>query len=1139
MNLAFPFRTASVGTALAALAAFAALATVTVLRTAPLLAQAPTSTQAPAAPAVKLTSAMFGAIEARHIGPATMSGRISAIDVVNKRLEASAQATLTPEQRIIYVGAAGGGVWKSLDNGTTFKPVFDKVEKASQSIGALAIEKSTSKTDQSKAGSVVWVGTGESNVRNSVSYGTGIYKTTDGGENWKCMGLERSERIARIVIHPKNPDVVYVAVPGALWSDSEDRGVYRTSDGGKSWEKILYVDKETGCADVVMDPADPNTLYASMWTFRRKAWQFWSGGKGSGLFKSTDGGKTWNSLTNTSPAGSTAGSSNGLPSGELGRIVVAVAPSTSATVYALIEAKKTALYRSDDKGATWRMATDNYSIAFRPFYFAEMHVDPTDPNRIYRLNASTSVSEDGGKTFTAFSYGGAAHPDHHAFWIDPQNPMEMLLGTDGGVYRSLDRGKSWSHFRNLPVSQFYHVSTDADTPYNVYGGLQDNGVWGAPARLDGGISNASWKSLGFGDGFYAERDRIDNNIFYFNIYEGNLYRMFLSTGELKKMQPEEKDGEAKYRYHWNTPFVFGKKSPKAPASAPLPMYTASQFLFRSFDRGESWEKISPDLTTNDSAKLAQQRVSGGLSMDVTSAENHCTIYAVAESPFDNQTIWAGTDDGNLQLTTNGGKSWTNLAQNLPSELPRGSWISMIEPSRFDKNTAYVAVHNYMRGDFAPYFFKTTDLGKTWTRLNSPEIRGHAHVIREDVVNKKLLFAGTEMGLYVSLDAGASWVQFTGNVPNVPIRDIAIQQREHDLVLATHGRGIVIIDDLTPLRSLTPESLGAELVVLPSRPAPINWGRSFQDFNGSNEFRGETVGDDPVITYYLRDRMMSGSVLVEVLNAKGEVVASTPGTKRKGINRVDFALRMKAPKVAVSENIAGGAFVGPLLPEGKYGVRITKGERQYTGSITLAPDPRSPFSDKDRTARFQAVMSLYEMQTKLAYIAAASTAARDELTERSAALGAAPVAGLNSLNSTPGTTSAASNKSGATTNDASAASAASAANSPVKAKVLQAASALDSLYKSFVKEREEIFADKEDKLREHLAELYGTLNNYSGPPSKAQLERLAYLQRELAKVETQFDTIVKTHLASANAALKGSNAQEVPVLQREAFAKQGD
>jgi photosystem II stability/assembly factor-like uncharacterized protein len=1021
---------------------------------------------------VKVTSAMFGAIEARHIGPATMSGRITAIDVLDKKVENTPNS---PYQRIIYVGTALGGVWKSKDNGTTFKPIFDKITadlKASQSIGALTI-------DQSKPDEVVWVGTGECNVRNSVSVGSGVYKTTDGGETWKPMGLEKTERIAKIAIHSTNANIVYVAAMGALWNDSEERGLYRTQDGGKTWEKVLYVDAETGCSDVAIDPQNPNIVYAAFWTFRRKAWTFSSGGKGSGLFKSTDGGKTWKRLT------------KGLPEGEQGRCIIAIAPSKPNIVFATVESKKTALYRSDDRGESWTMTSDAAGVGFRPYYFACMKVDPTDTNRIYKLGANLNISSDGGKTFNTFGYGGATHPDHHDIWIDPQNPMVLLLATDGGVYRSLDRGRSWSLFRNLPVSQFYHVNADMETPYNVFGGLQDNGSWMAPSQKLGGIPNSAWKNLGGGDGFYVLRDKADKNYLYYTIYEGLAFRMYVPTGETKPIRPLGKDGDPKYRFNWNSPLVQSAKNPKV-------LYTGAQYVFRSTDKGDTWERISEDLTTNDSTKLQQEK-SGGLTPDNTSAENHCTVFTIADSPLDEKLIWAGTDDGNLHITQDGGKTWKNVVSAVPN-LPKNSWVSCVEPSRFDKGTAYVTFDRHMDGDMQPHVYKTTDFGKTWKPLATSDLRGFAHVVREDVVNKNLLFVGTESGLFLSIDGGEQWAQFTGNMPNVAVRDVVIHPREHDVIVATHGRGIVIVDDITPIRALTQQVLSSELTILPSRTTIVRANDGGQEFSGSDEFVGATVDNSTFITYYMKDRHMMGDLNVDILNDKGELIASIPGGKRKGINRVEWGMRLKAPRVAKSENAAFGAAFGPMVPDGKYTVRIGKGDKTYTSTFTIQSDPRAPYSAADRKKQQETMLGLYNLQGKLAYIAASATSVRDSLNGRATTLGA---------------------------------------NDPLKTTLTQTAAKFDSLYKKVVAEKSTIFADTEERLREKITELYSSVNAYGGAPSKMQLERFAFLDKEVAKVGGELETLAKTALEAANAALKGKSLAPVVPLTKEAFDKQKD
>jgi photosystem II stability/assembly factor-like uncharacterized protein len=716
---------------------------------------------------VKIDADVFGGLEARSIGPAAMSGRISAIDA------------LEGERLTIYVGSASRGLWKSADGGLAFTPIFDK---HSQSIGAVTIDRRNPKT--------VWVGTGETCTRNSVSVGDGLYKTTDAGESWQRVGLADSERIAKIVIDPQDSSTVLVCATGHLFDSHPERGVFRTTDGGKTWEKTLHVNGDTGCSDLAIDPPDGSIVYAGMWQFRRKPWFFTSGGPGSGLYKSTDGGRTWRRLT------------KGLAAGELGRVALAVAPARPSVVYATVEAKQTALYRSDDLGESWSELNSSSAITGRPFYFSHLQADPRDWKRIYRPGFSLSVSDDGGKSFSAVGGGGlfgpTYHGDTHALWINPQNPEQLIVGTDGGVYVSYDRGTHWRFVASLPVSQFYHVSHDMEFPYNVYGGLQDNSTWYGPSRrpgfLGGGVQNKHWYSLTGGDGFWAFVDPADPDVVYNEYQGGNLFRIRKSTLEQRDIKPTPKAGEPRYRFNWNTPIHM------SPNDAGT-IYVGAQFLFRSRDRGDSWERLSPDLTTNDPAKQKQDE-SGGLTLDDSTAENHCTIFAIAESPANRDLIWVGTDDGNLQLTRDGGKTWSNVVRSVPG-LPKNAWVSSIAASRFAEGTAYVSFDNHMLGDMRTYV-RTADHGQSWQSLASGDLRGYAHVVKQDLVNPGLLFVGTESGLFVSVDGGQQWGQFTGNLPSVAVRDLQIHPRDHDLIVATHGRGIYIVDDITPLRSLTRE-----------------------------------------------------------------------------------------------------------------------------------------------------------------------------------------------------------------------------------------------------------------------------------------------------------------------------------------------
>jgi photosystem II stability/assembly factor-like uncharacterized protein len=1003
---------------------------------------------------VKVDSSTFGAIEARPIGPAVTSGRIAAIDGVAN------------DPRIIYVGAAGGGVWKTINAGISFKPVFDKYP---QSIGAIAVDQSHPDT--------VWVGTGEPWVRNSTSVGAGIYKSIDAGDNWKLMGLPNSERIAKIVVDPKHSDTVYVAVLGHLWDSNEDRGLYKTTDGGKTWQKILYVNADTGCSDVSIDPQETNVVYAGTWQFRRYPWTFKSGGPGSGLYRSSDGGKTWEKIK------------AGLPEGDLGRVAVAVAPSRPSVVYAVIEAKKSALYRSDDLGRTWNEVTTNSIMGMRPFYFGLLIVDPKDYNRIYKPGLYLSVSKDGGKSFGPVGAGGV-HSDHHALWIDPIQPTTMYDGTDGGVYKSTNYGGDWTFLRTLPVGQFYHVTYDFDQPYNIFGGLQDNGAWMAPSQGSSGIQSRDWRNIGFGDGFNAFADPSDKNIVYSEWQNGKLLRFYKSTGELKSISPYPKAGEPKYRFNWNTPALIGPNEPHA-------IYIGSQFLFRSRDRGESWERISPDLTTNDPQKQKQEQ-SGGITIDNSSAENHCTIYAISESPKDAKVIWAGTDDGNLQLTRDGGKTWKNLIGNVTG-VPRNTLVSGIEASHRQPGTAYVTFDGHQTGDMHTYVYKTTDFGATWTSIATDAVKGYAHVVREDLVKPNLLFVGTESGLFLTIDGGKQWAQFTGNLPPVAVRDLAIHSRDSDLIIATHGRGVYIVDDITPIRQITPEILESKLTVLEPQPTKIRMSGAEQLFGGNDEFVGSNSPEAAFITYYLKERHTFGDFKIQIFDSENHLVTTLSAGTRRGINRVAWPMRMKPPKVPVGQGVEFGSLQGPRVPEGTYTAKLLKGDETYTATIKLVGDPASPHSEADRKLQQQTLMKYYRMQERLAYINTALVEMRDQARDRSKKLkeGDALRKRLDSLD----------------------------------AKLMD-------LEKTLVPTGAEGAMPQitgEVRLREEIGEVYGELIRYGGKPTQSQLDRAVVLEQKVDAAGQSF-TELSANVDAMNDALKVQKLDPIKKLSKEEYDK---
>jgi photosystem II stability/assembly factor-like uncharacterized protein len=1000
---------------------------------------------------VKLDAETFGGLRARSIGPAAMGGRIAAIDAVRG------------ERLTIYIGSAGGGVWKSQDGGTTFEPVFDKYN---QSIGAIAIDRSNPKT--------VWVGTGESWTRNSVSVGDGLYKTTDGGDNWTKVGLEDCERIAKIAIDPQHPDTVYVAVPGHLWNSHPSRGVFRTRDGGKTWEKVLYVNEDTGCGDLALDPSNPSIVYAGMWQFRRKPYSFASGGPGSGLYKSTDGGTTWKKLM------------NGMPAGDLGRIGIAVAPSKPSVVYAAVEAKRGGIYRSDDGGNTWAEMNTGGSAAMRPFYFGIIIVDPKDENRIYKPGINLVASDDAGRSLG--NIAGGVHSDFHAVWIDPRDSEHILVGTDGGLYESNDRGNDWRFVGNLPISQFYHVSYDMERPYNVYGGLQDNGSWVGPSQKSGGIANRHWRVLGGGDGMWAFVDPNDSDITYVEYQEGNMLRVRKSTGESKEIKPFRSAGEPEYRFNWNTPIHM---SPTKPGT----MYVGAQFLFRSRDRGEKWERISPDLTTNDPKKLNQQE-SGGVTLDNSSAENYCTIYNISESPKNSEVIWVGTDDGNIQLTRDGGKSWTLVNKKVPG-MPAGYCVSTISASTYEEGAAMVTLDGHMLGDMKPYVFSTTDYGKTWKNIGTADLSGFAHVVRQDPVNPLLLFVGTENGLFLSLDGGKQWAPFRGSLPPVAVRDIAIHSREDDLLLATHGRGIWIVDDIRCLRSLTPQAIASDVAMLDTRPSVMTIPSSEQRFEAS-EFRGEALEESAFITYYLKKRHMFGDLKLEVYDQSGTLLSTIPAGKRRGINRVSWPMRLKAPKVPPATNLVPNNFamVGPRVPAGTYTVKLVSGKDTYTSKVELVPDPRSTHTADDRAVQAKTARELYGLMGDLTYLVDAITDTRTQALARADKL--------------PKTDALAK-----------------------KLNVL--ADKLENLRKTLVTTREGRLSG-EEQLREKLGSLYGAVNGYDGRPTDSQLNAQQVLTKQLTEARATYDSLAGKEMDALNAGLGSKKLDPVKAMSREDWEK---
>jgi len=1012
-----------------------------------------------AAPAID--SSTISGLGARNIGSAEMSGRISALA---GRQEKDGKITL-------FVGAASGGVWKSQDGGTSFKPVFDR--EPVQSIGAIALDPSNPKT--------VWVGTGESWTRNSVSIGDGIYKSTDGGETWTHMGLENSERISDIVVDPKDSKIVYACVPGKLWSDSADRGLYKTMDGGATWSLILKGSNlSTGCSSITLNPRDSGELYVGLWDFRRQGWTFRSGGNGptalsgSAMFHSTDGGQRWTAMT--------AETNKGLPKTPWGRIDITYAPSNPNRVYALIENVRSALYVSNDGGATWEARDRSQNMVWRPFYFARMVVDPTNPDRLFKTNFTLIASEDGGKSFS--DAGGGGHADWHAVWIDPANPKQVVGGNDGGLWISYDGGVKWWKCDNLPISQFYHVSVDDKDPYQVYGGLQDNSVWVGDSAYPGGITNSRWENMLGGDGFFAFPDPTDANFMYGESQGGHIARVNRKTYQHRDIQPLANYKE-KLRFNWNTPIAL---SPTDKTT----LYIGAQFLFRSHDHGVNWERISPDLTTNN-PEMQKQEQSGGITVDNSEAEMHTTIYSISESPKNHAVIWVGTDDGNVQVTRDGGKNWTNTAANIPG-LPKGNWISWVEASRYDPATAYITVDRHNYGDMTPYLYRTRDYGKSWEPLITPAtqgVRGYAHVVKEDPKSPNILFVGTEFGLYVSLDSGASWASFAPrNFPSVAVRDLAFPSRDDDLVIATHGRGIWIVDDISPLRALRPALIAQDAVLIPGRPAQqrIEGRGGWQD--GDAVYAGQNPPDGLVITYYQKSRQVIGRLKLDILDANGKLLTTLPASNRKGLNRVVWSMRDDPPHTPQGATLVGRATRGPRVPPGTYTVRLTKGGNVYTMPVTISLDRRATFTLADRMAQYAAAKRVSGLFDRMSVLAVKIVAVREGAKARAAKL---------------------------PESDA------------LHGELTALSDHADALRKEIVATTEGGAITGEERLREHMDTVYGAIISVEDKPTPYQMARVDALERELKDVEGEFAALEKGELAAVNSHLKEKNLNQIALV----------
>ena len=931
-------------------------------------------------------------LQFRSIGPALMGGRIADLAVVEAK------------PQVFYVGTASGGVWKTVNHGTSWTPLFD--EQPNGSIGDVTVHQANP--------NLIWVGTGEPQNRQSSPWGDGVYKSTDAGNTWTHMGLDETKHIARILIHPRNPDIVYVAAVGDLWGPNEERGVYRTRDGGQTWENILFMDEHTGAIDMAMDPGDPNTIFAAMYQRQRTGWGFNGGGPGSGLYRSTDAGENWIELT------------EGLPEGDKGRIGIDVFRQDGNVVYALVEADarragggrggrgggggaaRSGLFRSLDRGDTWEKMSNTNP---RPMYYSQVRIDPSNSDRIYVLGGSLMVSDDAGRSFRS---DGATqiHVDHHALWINPNDPDHLILGSDGGVAASWDGTGHWRMFDNIPLGQFYTISYDMRDPYYVCGGLQDNNPWCGPSntRSFHGIRHQDWYETAYGDGFWTVVDPTDSTIVFSESQGGNMNRYDLITGEKTAMRPitgPRADGDTTkaYRFNWNSPLLISKHNPST-------IYLGANYLMRSRDRGMTWEEVGGmDLTKNiDRDTLTIMDVPGSepqMSIhDGTSTYGNLTT--VNESPITFGEIWAGTDDGNVQVTVDDGATWENVVDNIPG-LPERTYVSRVAPSTHAQGRAYATFDGHRNGDFAPYVFVTEDYGQSWRSIAAGLPNGWSvNVITEHHRTPELLFLGNEIGVYMSIDRGEHWTRIKGNLPVVPVDDLAIHPRENDLIVGTHGRSAWILADVTPLEHLSAELLIEAGQLFPQKPVTMwaqkgDWPFYGATYSASNPPRGA------LIRYYVSDYQNesnpagdsvaqeaeneesapdSGGFSLTIEDAQGQHVRTLTTPSSDGINEVVWDWRYDAPyEMNEAPNEGGGGFgggppQGPIVLPGTYTVTMGVGSQSYSTTVEIKADPRRPMAGPDRIARQEALMSLHTLAKPIYEATEAMERLTSQLTEAS-------------------------------------------------------------------------------------------------------------------------------------------------------------
>jgi len=1055
------------------------------------------------APAARATAAdVLAAIRWRSVGPANNAGRISAI------------AGIPGDPSTYYVAGANGGIIKTTNAGTTFRPIFDA--QSASSIGAIAIAPSDP--------NVIYVGTGEGNPRNNASIGDGMYKSVDAGEHWTKVGLEKSDKIARLVVDAKNPDIVYACVLGREWGPNEERGVYRTTDGGRSWKRVLFVDAQTGCSDISANADNSNVLYAGMYTFRRWAWYFESGAGRTAVWKSVNGGESWERLSGPDR-------SLGLPKKPMDRIGVAVAPSDPNVVYVISETvDEGQLWRSDDAGARWRMVSADRNISFRPFYYSDIRVDPKNPNKVFALSGGLYLSEDGGANFRAIARD--VHGDHQAMWIDPADPNRVLSGSDGGWQLSFDGGRTFEIVNTFPFTQFYHINYDLQRPYMVCGGLQDNGnICGPSMTLSGqGNRKSDWYSVSGGDGFFAVPDPRRPWLIYSDAQGGMINVTDTRAGVQKTIYPYPNRvgsvGDAmishKYRFNWNSPIAISPHNPSV-------VYFGGNVLFRTKDSGMSWDVISPDLTTNDPKK--QQSSGGSIVTDNTAAEFHSTLLSIAPSPLDSNVIWISTDDGNVQVTRDGGRTWNNVFTGVPGLKPN-AWLPTIEASRFEVGTAYVAADRHQDDDYAPYAYMTTDFGRTWKSIvgDLPPNAGWVHVVREDPKNRNLLYLGSEMGVWASWDRGARWQSLRGDLPVVQVRDLQVHPRENDILLATHGRGLYILDDATPLQQLGAAT--ADVVMFDIRPA-VRWSLWNRDANqGQKRWAGENPPFGALISYYLKAEP-PGAVDVTVTDKDGKVVRRmTRVSDLAGFNRINWDLRVDAPfgptggggrfasgavdtslaalrerrraerAGAVAEQTGGGGFFGgpstPMVPPGTYTVTLRVEGKTYAKTVLVENDPRSDMTPAQLTAQYEAGMRMRDLTSSVNRIIAAVDDLIRQSTNLQATLRAASRGGQGVAQQGGANTAAVLAELDGTLGELR----------HFKDSVL--ARPLPGLgYRQY------------PRLREEVQTVAGMIARPLMPPTAGEMLRMGELAQETAQAQARLDAIVASRVTRINGMLAGA------------------